>query len=134
MKYKLINIETLEETICDKLTIGGYDYYRIKLDPKIGDSGTFISLDFDDPYIVFLDYLKKEDILHVEYKVIATNNPSVSTPKIIDDEYPGWTDDDIQSAIDFGVELEACGGRDYKTFKTDFDQWKSQYIKTIYYV
>lgn len=27
MKYKLININTKQETLCDRVTIGGFDYY-----------------------------------------------------------------------------------------------------------
>ena len=34
MKYKLINIKTKEETLCDKVTIDGFDYY---LNSYIGD-------------------------------------------------------------------------------------------------
>lgn len=34
MKYKLINTKTKEEHLCDKVTIGGFEYYisNLKLD------------------------------------------------------------------------------------------------------
>lgn len=55
---------------------------------NIGDRGYFVSLDFDDPYIVDLGMLHNEpvniaDIDHLSYKVIASTKQIEGTPLLV---------------------------------------------------
>lgn len=78
MKYKLINRATTEAHMCDKVTIGGLDYYVS--DEDLVNCKCF---DFNQNKIVdSIFYNKKES--HVK-KVIATNNPSIDIPKVVDE-------------------------------------------------
>ena len=90
MKYKLINKNTNEETICDKVTIDGFDYYVIKAD--INDIK--INCAIIDSY----NYLYKVKSFNAgipcddngngnllnNRKVIATNNPNIGISKVVD--------------------------------------------------
>lgn len=75
MKYKLINLKTNEEHLCEKITIGVFDYYVNDETIKQGDKwfdGTNIRNDYS---------------LHVidgfDRKVIATNNPNINIPQVV---------------------------------------------------
>lgn len=78
MKYKLINSQTKEESLCDKITIGIYDYYVSDEKAKHND----------------WCYYTKDSESHINYqrgeylnakKVIATNNPNIDIPKVVDE-------------------------------------------------
>lgn len=81
MKYKVINTQTNEFHICEKVTINGYHYYVSKSDIEIGDY-------FEVNGELFRCLTSKEaDDLAVTNcypKVIATNNPVLNLPKIVD--------------------------------------------------
>ena len=81
MKYKLISKQTGEEYLCDKVTIDGFDYY-------IEDGSVVKPIDFSKfQYQKPNNLFKGEDGLkqHGEvYEVIATNNPDIDIPKIMD--------------------------------------------------
>lgn len=90
MKYKLINKQTGEEHLCDKVTIDGFDYYVRSEDKKVND---FIHLDntikelpeYNGNHIIQLldeTLLDSANTLNCK-KVIATNNPNIDIPKII---------------------------------------------------
>jgi len=80
MKFKLINRTTNEETLCDKVTVDGFDYYVSKE----------IAKEFEYSFTAF-DKLIKVDLNKVILykdgcpKVIATNNFSMDIPRVEDD-------------------------------------------------
>ena len=86
MKYKLINTNTKEEHLCDKVTIDGFDYYASKETPVEND------LVYNGEFIVKWTKDDVEDCLYnpgaENYKgckkVIATTNPNIDIPKVVD--------------------------------------------------
>lgn len=71
MQDKLINIETKETHLCDRLSIGGFDYFV--------DSSRLA-----EPNEKFIN----ESICPKEYlfkPLIATTNPSIDCPKVVDE-------------------------------------------------
>lgn len=81
MKYKLINSVTKKETICDKVTIDGFDYY-INNDKLIPNYYVF------DPIgnrITKIHLVSKKGENFGAKKVIATTNPNIDIPKVIDE-------------------------------------------------
>lgn len=82
MKYKLINNKTKEETLCDKITIDGFDYYVSDEKPAKGEY--FYNKIDDEIYgpaegheIVYNKELKWD------FKITATNNPNIDIPKVV---------------------------------------------------
>lgn len=80
-QYKLINLETKEEFICDKVVIEGMDYYVTASNIQKGEW----------QYYHYSN--SKQTILKAELDlpndgrrslVIATKNPSIDVPKVID--------------------------------------------------
>lgn len=69
MKYKLINSKTGEEHLCDKITIDGFDYY---VNDFISDevNGDLTKIPFEKLILI----------------AVASNNPNIDIPKVIDDE------------------------------------------------
>jgi len=86
-KYKLINKNTDEETICEKVTIDGFEYYVS--DDVIPDEHYYISLETDyatEPKERFVLYVKSSGLNgHNPRLVIATNNPNISIPNVVDE-------------------------------------------------
>ena len=84
MKYKLINKTTKEEHICEKVVIDGWDYYVSDERPKAGDC--VIEYQKADA-VGELHFINGEYVLSVDIqeKVIATNNPSIDIPKVVDE-------------------------------------------------
>ncbi len=91
MKYKLINAKTNEETICDKVAIDGFDYYASDEKRMLND---FVHLDntikeipdYNGNHIIQLldeTLLNCADALNCK-KVIATNNPNIDLPQVVD--------------------------------------------------
>lgn len=76
MKCLLINKQTGEQTLCDKVTIDGFDYYASKVEVRLNDPIT-------NGYAV---WLWKDDcsLLGIK-KVIATNNPDIDIPQVVDE-------------------------------------------------
>jgi len=91
-KYKLINRKNNEETLCDKVTVEGFDYYVSDKLPKDQEVyWTYIV--FDEPIVINKCNLPDGwfERLHgkINYKsVIATNNPSIDIPKVVDENNP----------------------------------------------
>lgn len=77
MKYKLINYVTKTETFCGKVTIDGFDYYVSDENP-VGDSYVF---DLDRIKFICSD----DESTTTDKKVIATNNPNIDCPKVVDE-------------------------------------------------
>lgn len=80
MKYLLINQQTAEETLCNKVTIDGFDYYVCNKKPFIGDK-SFLQCQGVDPII--LTHFINCEISHEGKKVILTNNPNIDAFKQI---------------------------------------------------
>ena len=86
--YKLVNIKTGQEIICDKIQIENFDYY-------VSDEGYFKHNDLNVPS----DFSKVSDISITKIpdldivndsrngykKVIATNNPNIDIPKVVNE-------------------------------------------------
>lgn len=108
MKYKLINKKN-EEHLCDKLTIDGFDYYVCGDEIFIGDwyflpRTNSIHKCKDDP-----TELNLERSFGIA-KLIATNNPSIDVPKVVDD---------VNTHINF---LKGC-----ELSNHDIDNWVKGY-------
>lgn len=82
MKYKLINNKTKEETLCDKVTIDGFDYYVGKSDIGIKDY-----FEVDGQILQCLTAQEEEDLaVSNDYpKVIATTNSKIDISKVVDE-------------------------------------------------
>lgn len=85
MNYKLINKKTQEEHLCSKVVIDGF-YYYVNTEESLSNNG--------DYYLSYPYYTKlfKWDMvgMHEEKKVwikkvIATNNPNIDLPQVIDE-------------------------------------------------
>lgn len=76
MKYLLINKQTAEESLCDKVTIDGLDYYACRGEIGFNDPVT-------DKYRVW--FWKDDCSLLGIKKVIATNNPNIDIPQVVDE-------------------------------------------------
>lgn len=84
MNYKLINKQTGEETLCDKVTIDGFDYYVNDDEIKVGDY-----------YLTFTNKTVMGNVRRCEdssynfnhcKKVICTNNSNIDDiPKIVNE-------------------------------------------------
>jgi len=99
MKIKLINKQTNEEHICSKVVICGFDHYYIDelipYNPNGGTNGNFVCLGEiesnkdhnvklgDKQYVS--PFVKNVGNCGGCRKLIATNNPSIDLPKVIDE-------------------------------------------------
>ena len=78
MKYRLIDKTTGIETLCDKVTIEGFDYYVS--DEKIHFGYVWNTI------LEQIETMFKEKTFHDDLKgVIATNNPNIDIPKAVTD-------------------------------------------------
>lgn len=79
--YKLINNKTKEETICNLVTINGFDYYVEDREPTASHAL------LDNCYYIFNNKLyKRKYSHHVDCKlVLCTNNSNIDIPKVIDE-------------------------------------------------
>lgn len=87
MKYKLINRATNEAHMCDKVTIDGLDYYVSDEQPKINEycyRDTGVLFKMTENLFEYYEFIKEKDA-HKRFTPIATNNPSIDIPKVVDD-------------------------------------------------
>lgn len=78
MKYNLINKQTGEEHLCDKVTIDGFDYY---VSDKCNDLGGWhIDKEFE-----ILSNVSRFNVVTEMREVIATTNPNIGVPKVVDE-------------------------------------------------
>lgn len=163
MKYKLINYTTKEETICDKVTIDGFDYYVSAVQATEGFYGyiNFQGGDIKKIGKYFADDWKK---------VIATSNPNIDIPKVVDifiiieqwakskeklvyqywdkpsfiegynksQETHSFTEQDVKNfAIFFEDYKEVLKAEGWEIIEAPiervFEKWKEQQPKTVYY-
>lgn len=98
MKCKLIHSQTKEEHLCDTVTIDGFDYYYIDepipYNPNGGTNGNFVCLGEiksnkehnvklgDKMYVS--PFVKNVGSCGGCRKLIATNNPNMDIPKVVD--------------------------------------------------
>lgn len=80
--YRLINNKTKEETICNLVTINGFDYY-------VSDT-RITELSANDRYYTIVENPRRivRYSKHIQSKdavIIATNNPNIDIPKVIDE-------------------------------------------------
>lgn len=82
-KYKLVNTTTKEETICDKVVVDGFDYYVS--DNPITEKWEGFAYKDDVKIKVFKHYFTTNEWYKDSKKVIATNNPNIDIPKVVDE-------------------------------------------------
>lgn len=83
-KYKLINKTTGEEHLCNKVTIGGFDYYVSDIDVILDGSSPFVYTKKDGIYK--FEVIKAIlDISDYPKIIIATNNPNIDCPQVVDE-------------------------------------------------
>lgn len=104
MKYKVIVNGT--ETLCDKVTIDGFDYYVSDEKPKLNDAVITA--------VGNIHYIKEDAKEFIEYvsklgkKVIATNNPNIDIPKVVDEvEKYSPRNIKIDNKIDYRISFTA---------------------------
>lgn len=80
--YKLINNKTKEETICSLVTIDSFDYY-------VTSNGYIKSKEFnyDVTRKAIVQLIQDFGTTATEFlmKILATNNPNIDIPKVIDE-------------------------------------------------
>jgi len=81
--YRLINNKTKEETICSLVTIDGFEYYVSTEKEQVVLGKQYYESDNNIPIYSFTtETLPKEYYLN---HAIATNNPNIDIPKVIDE-------------------------------------------------
>lgn len=100
MKYKLINTKTKEETLCDKVTIDGFDYYVSdelpqKNDKILCDERNHITENpkykirtcksIVNDWIMTFEIDGQGENPNWTKKIIATNNPNIEIPKLVNE-------------------------------------------------
>jgi hypothetical protein len=97
MKYKLINGKTGEEHLCDKVTVDGFDYYvsgndfdfkNLKPNNLAYHRGTKELLIVQNYREDIGSWECSDNTIRDSYKlkkVIATTNPSIDLPKVVDE-------------------------------------------------
>lgn len=150
-KYKLINLKTKEEHLCDKVTIDGFDYY---VNDYISDEvdGGLTKIPFEKLILI----------------AVTTNNPNIDIPKVVDEvemlgedetnirilqhktpsqiarqyfdgyeegynkclETNGNSDEDM---LEFALYVATAPNTPYKTVKELLQIWKDQRPKIVYY-
>ena len=162
-KYKLKNIKTGEEHLCDKVTIDGFDYYVT--DKRVFENGIYAQCSFTGN-------ISKVRNGQIAFKVIATNNPNIDIAQVVDEveilaqeKYPKWmfeiapnihchnelrnafiegfneakethpfSEEDIIEFVKWYKETLNTGLRsEYKSTNELFKLWGEQRTKTIYY-
>ena len=101
MKYRLIDKTTGIETLCDKVTIDGIDYYVSDEKLQIGD---YLQRNNDLPVLYTENFWFDFGVPYK--KVIATNNPNIDILKVVDEvgklaeKFIGCKYEDIEDSID----------------------------------
>lgn len=121
MEYKLINLKTKEETLCDKVIIDGWDYYvnfgwinNLALKENIylynsifKEIGKVISIYGSEFSVESLDKcISGWAIKELCQKVIACNNPNIDLPQTVDEVY--------NISIQLGQEFYIGGNYDFE--------------------
>ena len=75
--YKLINLETKQEFICEKIEIDGYEYYAYSEKSAFVKGAMFITID----NIIHSNY----GYNYLDRVIIASNNPAIDIPQVVDE-------------------------------------------------
>jgi hypothetical protein len=102
MKNILIHTKTKEEHLCNKITANGFDYYVSDEIPNDMDY-YFAYSKFQDKYIIGQRISFDKNGYYKCKKIIATNNPNINIPKIVDKSSEIITDDVV-----FVIDLPNC--------------------------
>lgn len=114
MKYKLINRKTNKQHFCEKVTIDGFDYYLIEEFCEDGD-WFYISISNKiEQYNKTFNYGEFHPHKFFWSKVIATNNPNMNIPKVID----------LVEILAYQHDIETflSSNLDYGSFVTGYDK------------
>ena len=130
-KYKLINNLTKEETLCDLVTIDEFDYYVN--DNEIIQKDFYI--DFRSDGNKLEQFKTKEDWVLVgicdSKKIIATNNPNIDIPKIIN-EFENLAEQDADKCEYYKHPNSDNGYYDHvEGFKAGYNKAKETYHFTV---
>lgn len=96
-KYKLINTKTKEEHLCDKVTIDGFEYY-VSDEERLKDDYVYEN-NLNQEYKISKVFKRNDELGFFRFrniwipfskqnnarKVIATNNPNIDIPKVVDE-------------------------------------------------
>lgn len=150
MQYKLVNKKTKEENICSKITIGGFVHYVTEEEPiknnwflhkTNADCSIHKCIHRDGLHVIsnnnmdyFLRYCKK---------IIATNNPNIDIPKVVDEvERLAWCIinsnssliEDIEKIVGFTAFYEGYNqSKETHPFnKEDLIDYGKWYFKEVY--
>lgn len=82
MKYLLKNKTTGEEHLCEKVVIDGFEYYITDKITSIGEK-SILQLEGFTPMI--LTHFEECEPDYEGKKIIATNNPNIDLPQVIDE-------------------------------------------------
>lgn len=144
--YKIINKNTGDEFICDKVTIEGFDYYHTLENGINSDNGFFIFKSDNGFYETLVGTNIKVKTPGKYYKLIATTNPNISVFNIVNDNDKQYTKEDM---IKFTIWCENTYfySNIYKKWSTDFkiyvgvlytteelfDKWLEQRTETLFF-
>jgi hypothetical protein len=162
-QYKLINLETKEEFICDKVVIEGMDYYSTKGDINFGDYVTnrfrvwiwednssllgvrkIIATNYNLIDEVDIIFLKDCEIKKCGCNFCIDRLNNIRGYKTAKETYI-FTEDDMIEFIEWINEsinpfiknknkwIQTCGNSTSWTTKQLLDIWKEQRIETIYF-
>lgn len=118
-KYKLINTKTNEEHLCDKVTIDGFEYYVSDETPEHGNYITYKNQ-------LFIIQNGDNELFHLSKKIIATNNPNIDIPKVVDEVEELALKTTLHPKVLFD-ELKKCSQKEI------IQLWKEQQPITLYY-
>lgn len=145
MKYKLINSVTKIETLCEKITIEGFDYYVSGENPENNDTIIYKNCDIYH----FASFRENYYYDRYEYceKVIATNNPNIDVPKVVDikllkykiaeHEYPSGKKERSHTEQEAFINgwkqcLQSQETHPYSAEDmVEFAEWRDWYLKTL---
>ena len=82
-RYKLIELKTRKEHLCDKVTIDGFDYYVSDKKEQVVLNKYYYEYDNHVPIYSFT----KQTLPNQYYlsQVISTNNPNIDIPQVVDE-------------------------------------------------
>ena len=81
--HKLINIQTKEEHLCDKVVLDGFEYYVSDEAIEEGWRGTAYKKDVKGQ--IFKHFYTTNEWYKDAKKVIAANDPNIDIPKVVDE-------------------------------------------------
>lgn len=134
-KYKLVNRKTNEETLCDRVTIDGFDYY-VNND----------KIENEYYYNTTLNNILHRNSSHIDWlssrKIIATNDPNIDIPKVVDEVEELAKKEHYDGSIEGGYLVGGFVNGYNKSQEThpfsendmiEFVEWKDRFIQELNY-